>query len=110
MMRKLAALVLGAAALTAGHTRAVGPPTLDLDYRTAISLALEKNFRLKVEGFNPLIAQARLLARSGVFDPTAEVSLTYDQNRRDLRALDPGFESGIGLSPGADRFAETTGT
>jgi outer membrane protein TolC len=86
------------------------PVQLDLDYRTAIQLALLKNFQIKVEEFTPLIAKARLFSASGRFDPTLEASYTYDQNRRDLRALDPNFDSGAPNSPGTDRFAETSGS
>lgn len=85
-------------------------PQLELNYRTAIQLAILKNFQIKAEEFNPLIAQARQLRESGRFDPTFEASYTYDQNRRDLRALDPGFASGVPDSPGTDRFAETSGS
>lgn len=85
------------------------PDMLELDYRTAIQLAILKNFQIKVEEFNPLIAKARLFSESGRFDPTLEASYTYDQNRRDLRALDPDFDSGAPNSPGTDRFAENSG-
>ncbi len=102
----LISAILGTARIDAAAT---APDTLDLDYRTAIQLAILKNFQIKVEEFNPLIAKAQLLSESGRFDPTLEASYTYDQNRRALRDLDPDFESGAPNSPGTDQFAETSG-
>ncbi len=84
--------------------------SLDLDYRTAIQLAIMKNFQIKVEEFNPIIARAQQLRESGRFDPVLEASFTFDQNRRDLRALDPTFDSGTAGSTDVGRFAESSGT
>lgn len=101
--------VLLALVLPIGIRAADESPTLNLDYRKAIQLALEKNFQIQVEQFSPQIAKARQLSESGRFDPRAEASYTYSQNRRDLRSLDPGFDSGISDTPGADRFADSSG-
>lgn len=81
-----------------------GQRFLDLTYERALELALAANFRIQVEEFNPQIADARRLQESGVFDPRIEASITYDENRRDLRTLDPGFQL---LE--SNRFADTSG-
>jgi len=60
---------------------------LPLSLGEAIQFALGKNFTLQVEEFSPQIAQARQLTASGRFDPTLQVSYTYDENRQELRTL-----------------------
>ena len=90
--------------------RAAEPEVLELTYRSAIERALAKNFQIKVEEFNPKIAKARQLSESGRFDPTVDLSYTYAENRRDLRSLDPTFDSAAPDSPNSDRFARTSGT
>ncbi|MDD5198274.1 MAG: TolC family protein [Terrimicrobiaceae bacterium] len=83
--------------------------TLDLTYRTAIERALAKNFQIQVETYNPKIAKAHTLSETGTFDPTVGLSYTYDENRRDLSALNPTFDSGVPGSGGTGRFANTSG-
>lgn len=94
------------------NLKAADPETgqLDLTYRSAIERALTKNFQIKIEKFTPKIAKAQQLSASGEFDPVLDLSYSYDENRRDLRSLDPTFDSGSPDSPDTDRFAQTTGT
>lgn len=84
-------------------------PALDLTPRLAIERALAKNFDLQVEAYNPQIARARTTSEEGTFDPTVGLSMTYDENRRDLRALNPTFDDGAPDNPGDDRFASNSG-
>lgn len=83
--------------------------TLDLTPRLAIERALAKNFDLQVEAYNPRIAKARTTSEEGAFDPTLEASTTYDENRRDLRALNPTFDDGVADSDDTGRFASSSG-
>ncbi|HEY8900264.1 MAG TPA: TolC family protein [Chthoniobacterales bacterium] len=101
--------VLGVASLHAAPASKTAPAALDLDYRSAIERALAKNFQIQVEAYNPKIAKANTLSASGRFDPTLEVSTTADQNRRDLSALNPTFDSGTPGSGSVDRFANSSG-
>ncbi len=103
----LAALFIGL--LTAPAFAAAGAKSLDLTYRRAIERALAKNFQLQVETYNPKIATARTFGAEGKFDPVVGLSYTYDQNRRDLSALDPTFDSNEPGANGGGRFAQTTG-
>lgn len=84
--------------------------SLDLTYRRAIERALAKNFQIQVETYNPKIAKAQTLSQEGAFDPVVGLSYTYDENRRDLRALDPTFDPNEPGANGRGRFARTTGT
>lgn len=61
--------------------------TLDITLGDAIQMALAKNFDIQVQQYDPKIAQARQLSASGKFDPTLQVSYTYDSNRQELRSL-----------------------
>ncbi len=107
MIRPLTlALAFGLIA-TSGNAKT--PATLDLTYRKAIELALGKNFQIKVEEFNPKIAKAEVLRESGTFDPNVEVAYTYEESRRDLRSLDPTFDSADPQNQGQDRFARESG-
>lgn len=99
--------LVAAAICATGLAAEAGP--LNLTYRSAIEQALAKNFQIKVEEFNPRIAKARQLSESGRFDPKLDLSYTYDENRRDLRSLDPTFESAAPDSPDSDRFARSSG-
>lgn len=85
--------------------------TLDLTLSQAIHMALKKNFQIRAERYTPKIARARQLSASGVFDPTAEVSVTYDENNQELRTLNNELETPTAV-PGdttPDLFARTTG-
>ncbi len=107
----LTLLAVGLLGLAAPVTRAAPPaPTLDLTYRSAIERALAKNFQIQVETYNPKIAKARTTSEEGTFDPVVGLSYTYDENRRDLRALTPTFDDGIPDSTDTGRFAASSGT
>ncbi|MEO6052719.1 MAG: TolC family protein [Chthoniobacterales bacterium] len=73
---------------------------LDITYNKAITLALQKNFQIKVEEFAPKIARAQQLTASGIFDPTVQASYTYSQSQAVQLATVPGTP---------DLFLNTTG-
>ncbi len=108
-MRQAAACLLGAV-IASATADAAAPKTLDLSYRKAIELALAKNFQIQVEEFNPKIARAHQTVESGKFDPRVEVAVTRDQNQRDLRSLDPTFDSAAPENLGLARLARETGS
>lgn len=85
--------------------------TLDMTLQKAVRMALAKNFRIKVEEFNPKIAKAKQKSVSGKFDPIAELSYTYDHNQQELRTLntdllEPTIAPG---DPTPDLFARQDG-
>jgi hypothetical protein len=45
-------------------------------------MALAKNFAIRVEQFEPLIAQERVTSELGRFDPTFDISATRNENTR----------------------------
>lgn len=102
-----AILVLSLLCAGIGHA----DETLDLTLQKAIQLALAKNFRIKVEEFNPKIAKARQKSVSGKFDPVAEVSYTYDSNQTELRTLttDLSEPTVVPGNPIPDLFARRDG-
>ncbi|MEI8235136.1 MAG: TolC family protein [Verrucomicrobiota bacterium] len=65
-----------AAALAAAP--AATPPVLHLTLRKAIQLAIENNLAIKVAEFNPDIADARITAELGAFDPSLRFSASHD--------------------------------
>lgn len=86
--------------------------TLDLTLQKAVELALAKNFRIKVEAFNPKIAAARQMSASGKFDPTLEASYTYSRNEQELRTLSTNIDQPTVVPGGEtpDLFARTDGS
>lgn len=77
----------------------------------AIQRALAKNFQIQIEQFTPQIALARQLRDSGKFDPTLQLSYTYDQRVQQLRTLTSNLEdpSPVPGQPDPELFATTTG-
>ncbi|MEO8206868.1 MAG: TolC family protein [Chthoniobacterales bacterium] len=63
---------------------------LDLTYNKAITMALEKNFQIKIGEFLPRIARAQQMTASGIFDPTVQASYTYSQSQSVQLATVPG--------------------
>jgi outer membrane protein TolC len=59
-------------------TSAVRPPdTLPLSLMESIALALERNFDIMVEGFNPKIRASDVINEQAEFDPTAVAGFSY---------------------------------
>jgi len=112
---RLTAATLSVVAAFAGVLSAKPAPAapivtaLDLTYRSAVERALAKNFQIQVETYNPKIAKAATKSAEGRFDPTLSASATFDENRRDLSALNPTFDVGTSSSGDADRFANSSG-
>lgn len=84
--RIAAALAMIVASVTVAFS-ATKPAAIALSYRSAIERSLAKNFQIQVEKYNPKIAVAKTLSASGQFDPVLGLSLTYDENRHDLRSV-----------------------
>ncbi len=82
---------------------------LALNLEDAIRMALGKNFQIRAERFTPQIARARQLSASGKFDPTAEVSITYDENNQELRTLNNELVAPVVSGETPDLFARTSG-
>ena len=84
---------------------------LQIDLQTAIRMALEKNFRIQAGTFGPRIAKARQKAASGAFDPTLELSYTYDENNQELRTLNANLDTPTALpgDPTPQIFARRQG-
>lgn len=85
---------------------------LDVSIGEAIQRALSLNFQIKVEEFQPRIAEKREFRESGRFDPTLLLSYTYDERRQELRTLTTDLEVAQPL-PGQlqpDLFVLTSGT
>jgi outer membrane protein len=106
---RLIASLAVAAMLPAGASAAEKTETLSLTYHSAIARALAKNFQIKVEAYNPRIAAARTLSEKGAFDPVAGLTITYDENRSDLRSLTPTTDDGLLDSSDAGDFASASG-
>ncbi len=108
----LKGLVLAGALLAASSPGAHAADALKLNLSEAIRRALAKNFEIRAEKFTPKIARARQLSASGKFDPTVEVSITYDENNTELRTLNSELNTPT-LGPGGDTpllFARTSGS
>lgn len=84
---------------------------LDITLGQALQRALGMNFQIKVEKFAPRIAKAKQLRDSGKFDPTLELSYTYDENRQELRTLtsDLTLPTPVPGEPDPQLFALTSG-
>lgn len=91
----------------AENKTAAGEPLIDLTLPQAIARALALNFQIQVQEFNPQIAKARQLRASGRFDPTLNLSYTYDERRQELDTLTSDFDP---QSPNPDLFSRSSGT
>ncbi|MBU5613929.1 TolC family protein [Geomonas azotofigens] len=67
-------LVLGAA------TSAFAQTTINLTVKDAIKMALEKNLDLKVELYNPAMAEADVRRNLGIYDPLLTLGINYERN------------------------------
>lgn len=85
---------------------------IDISMSNAIARSLELNFQIQVEKFAPKIAQARQFRDSGKFDPTLELSYTYDERRQNLDSLTSTLEDPTPVpgSPDPEIFAWNTGS
>ena len=101
----LCALFAAEAAFAAREQVDVKPPELsrsahplDLTLSKAIQLAMEKNLAIKVEAFNPKIAEAHITSKRGEFDPELRAGVTQGMNRadNDFEKRTAGFDVGIG--------------
>jgi outer membrane protein TolC len=87
-----------AAAISAKTDDAAGPAQeTKLGFDEAIRLALEKNFALKVDAFNPLIAKAGVTEANGRYDP--QLTSSYQKSRDEVPSLTDPL---TGLRPSAD--------
>ena len=68
------------------RTTASRTPILHLTLTGAIQLALQKNLAIKVEAFNPQIADTRVLTEKGTFDPELRVGFENDTTRNTANA------------------------
>jgi len=84
---------------------------MEVPLQKAIQMALAKNFRIKVEEFNPKIAKAQQKSASGVFDPVLGASYTYTSNQQELRTLNSDLEVPTAApgDPTPDLFAFSSG-
>lgn len=80
------ALSFGAAAVGAADVAPTDAEPLSL--ARAIELALDKNFSIKVEGYDAAIAAARVTESLGKFDPVLSGSYTKAGNRNPLLTFD----------------------
>ena len=73
-------------------------PTLRLTLPRAIQLAIEKNLAIKVESFNPQIADTRVLTEKGTFDPELRAGFEHDTTRdtNNAEVRTGGFNTSIG--------------
>ncbi|MEI6350701.1 MAG: TolC family protein [Verrucomicrobiota bacterium] len=85
------------ALLVAGAASEAGAP-LELSLSKAIQLAMEKNLAIKVEAFNPQIADARATTKLGAFDPELRGGFTQQMNRtaNDAESQTGAFSAGVG--------------
>ncbi|MBJ6750204.1 TolC family protein [Geomonas anaerohicana] len=67
-------LVLGAA------TSAFAQPTVNLTLKDAIRMAFEKNLDLKVELYNPAMAEADIRRNLGIYDPLLTLGFNYERS------------------------------
>lgn len=91
--------------------RSQAQEVLSVSLQQAIQMALQKNFRIKVEEFGPQIAKARQKSASGKFDPVLSFSYTRSENNQELRTLNAQLleETGIPGNPTPLLFARTQG-
>jgi outer membrane protein len=84
---------------------------LSITLPEAIQRALARNFQIQIEQFTPQIARARQLRDSGKFDPTLQLSYTYDQRVQELRTLTSTLDvpTGVPGEPDPELFATNTG-
>ena len=74
---------------------ASAPPAIHLTLRKAIQLAIANNLAIKVGEFNPEIADARITAELGVFDPSLNLNATHNSANSTLDETETG-NFGIG--------------
>jgi outer membrane protein TolC len=58
---------------------AASQPALDLTLKDAIKLAFERNLDLKVELYNPAMAEADIRRTLGIYDPLLSLGASYDR-------------------------------
>lgn len=113
--RKWSSLAIGCCLLVSTATcvfaEADGREILDLGLPEAIQRALSLNFQIQIEEYQPRIAEAREFRESGRFDPTLQLSYTYDERRQELRTLTSTQDVATPVpgDPNPQLFARTTG-
>ena len=63
------------------------PPPINLSLKDAIKLAFERNLDLKVELFNPALAEADIRHNLGIYDPLLTAGVSYNRST----SADPFF-------------------
>ncbi|MBU5637104.1 TolC family protein [Geomonas sp. Red69] len=61
-------------------TSAFAQPTINLTLKDAIKMAFEKNLDLKVELYNPAMAEADIRRNLGIYDPVLSLGVNYDRS------------------------------
>ena len=91
-----------AASVPAVHASKKNPepsaaPAIHLTLRKAIQLAIENNLAIKVGAFNPDIADARITAELGAFDPALKINAEHNSTNAGFDETQTGnFGLGIG--------------
>ena len=81
----------------APEVQAPASPVIHLTLRKAIQLAIENNLAIKVAEFNPDIADARITAELGAFDPSLILNATHNSvNSTNSETQTGDFGLGVG--------------
>jgi len=90
-------LATASVALSANPPQPAATRTLHLTLRKAIALAIENNLAIKVGEFDPDIADARITAELGAFDPALNISATHNVDNSTNTEIQTGnFGIGVG--------------
>ncbi len=78
--RMLLGLLLFAVPLSSVKAQTPAPAVpLRIDLRQAIEMALARNYTIRVQRFDPALADANLLSKQGVFDPALELEYLHSE-------------------------------
>jgi outer membrane protein len=87
------------------------PPPIYLSLKEAIALAVQRNLDVKVELYNPAIAEAQIRSSLGIYDPLFTVSGNYARNNTPSTSNFTLFARDQGsLNAGVSQLLPTGGT
>lgn len=81
MLKKVFVIFLAACGVTAHSREPDGWQTLDLTLDKAIQMALQKNFSITVQQFDPRVARERVRSAKGTFDPAFSLSYRHGESQ-----------------------------
>lgn len=80
MMRNRKTALAVSLGLVLGATSAFAQPAINLTLKDAVRMAFEKNLDLKVELYNPAMAEADIRRNLGIYDPLLTLGVDYQRS------------------------------